>query len=278
MNVKSAKLIAPIEVLGALLLVIGLFLVCVPLLSLCYLFVQKGSMRSFADFGISCDPSTLLLTFIYTGSTVVLQMGVGMFAALAVFLFSQGRTAVLICLITGLTLPYAIPSTIGFTLWEFGLASGGTVQELVFPHGSPLDGTWSRFAVLIVLSVWQFFPFSFLLILAAFLAIPRDMLAAARSDGASDYQIARFFLIPIALPVIAAAAVLRIVLMATKLDTPLAFDLTSSNEYACLASVRIYSSLGLGGDLVPLGLVLLLGGSILSLLSIYSVMNARWGA
>lgn len=237
-------------------LLLGVGLVATPIVSLLYLVAGSASGPALADFGISCSPSTALLTAIYVVSTVTLQMLVGILAAVLVFFWADRRWGRLLASIAILTMPYAIPSTIGLTMFEFLLADNGTIQQLAFPDGSPLGGTWSRFGVMCVLGIWQFFPFTFLMVLAAFLAVPREMLASARSDGASSIQLVRSFLIPVSLPVILAAATLRTALMLTKLDAPLAFRETSSNDFACLASVRIYTSLGLGD--IPLGLVLLL--------------------
>lgn len=237
-------------------LLAGVALIATPIISLVYLLTAQASASRLADFGISCSPSTALLTFLYVAGTVTFQLLIGIWAALAVFFWANDRPRRLLIALAILTIPYAIPSTIGLTMFEFLLADGSTIQHLLFPGGSPLVGTWSRFGVMVLLGVWQFFPFIFLLVYAAFLAVPAEMLASARSDGASPVHLVRSFLLPAALPVIVAAATMRVTLMLTKLDAPLAFRETSSNDFACLASVRIYTSLGFGG--LPLGMILLL--------------------
>lgn len=236
--------------------------------SLLYVVAGNSSIERLRDFGVDCSPSTLLLTSIYVLATVSLQLVIGVVAALAVFFWSGGRPLRLWLAVAVLTLPYAIPSAIGLTMFEFLVADGSTLQQALFPNGSPLVGTWSRFELMTILGIWQFFPFTFLLILAAFLAVPSEMIASARNDGAAPRHLVRYFLLPAALPVLAAAAALRTALMLTKVDAPLAFHLTSSHDFACLAGVRIYSSLSIGGSSVPLGLILVVCATVLLVLLI----------
>jgi multiple sugar transport system permease protein len=234
--------------------------------SLAYLIGSGISVVRLSDFGVSCTPTTLLLTSLYVGTTVAAQIAIGVTAAILVFFWTAGRPAHLVACIALLTIPYAIPSTVAFTMFEFLVADGSTFQSIFLANGSPLNGTWSRFWLMTLVGIWQFFPFVFVLTLAAFLTVPLATVMSARSDGAGPYQITRALLLPAALPVIIAAIALRAVLMLTKVDAPLAFHATSSNDYACLAAVRIYTGMGLGVTSAPLGLVLLLSGTVLTIL------------
>ena len=253
----------------------GVTFVAVAVGSLLYVVAGNSSIERLRDFGVSCSPSTLLLTSIYVLATVSLQLVIGVVAALAVYFWAAGRPLRLWMAVAVLTLPYAIPSAMGLTMFEFLVAEGSTLQRFLFPDESPLVGTWSRFGLMTMLGIWQFFPFTFLLILAAFLAVPSEMLASARNDGAGPRHLVRYFLLPAALPVIVAAAALRTALMLTKVDAPLAFHLTSSHDYACLAGVRIYSSLSIGGNSVPLGLILILCTTVLLVLLVGHFIVAR---
>jgi len=253
----------------------GVAFVTIAVGSLLYVVAGNSSTARLQDFGVSCSPSTLVLTSIYVLTTVSLQLAIGVSAAIAVYFWADGRPLRLWLAVAVLTLPYAIPSAIGLTMFQFLVADGSTLQRALFPEGSPLAGTWSRFGLMTILGIWQFFPFTFLLILAAFLAVPSEMLSSARNDGAAPRHLVRHFLLPAALPVIAAAAALRTALMLTKVDAPLAFHLTSSHDYACLAGVRIYSSLSIGGNSVQLGLVLVLCATVLLVLLVGHLFVAR---
>lgn len=258
------------------MMVVGICLVLIPLISLVYLLASSATTRNLADFGVSCDPSALLLTFLYVVLSVGLQMLLGIAAALATYFVSKRNLVLAAFIVALMVLPYAIPSVIGFSLWEFMVTDGARVQQLLFPDGSPLDGTWSRFGLMVTISVWQFFPFGFLMVLGAFLVIPKRMIDVAVSEGASYYRLAKDFLLPLAMPVIVFATLLRTVLMASKLDTPLAFAETASGDFACLASVKIYGSFGFEGSLVPMGLVLTTAVVIGLLLLISHTIQRRW--
>lgn len=54
-------------------------------------------------------------------------------------------------------------------------------------------------------------PFAILVLRAAFEAIPRDMLEAARLDGAGHLQLLRRIVLPISLPVLISVAIIRLV-------------------------------------------------------------------
>lgn len=254
---KAWKLTAIIGV------IVAIILAAAAVASLAHLIGSSISVARISDFGVSCMPSTWLLTSLYVGTTVSAQIAIGVTAAIAVFFCTAGRPANLVACIALLTIPYAIPSTVAFTMFEFLVAGGSTFQTFFITSGSPLSGTWSRFWLMTLVGIWQFYPLVFVMTLAAFLTVPSETVMSARSDGADRYQIAKTLLMPAALPIIIAAFALRIVLMLTKIDAPLAFHATSSNDYACLAAVRIYTSMGLGASSAPLGLVILLSGTAL---------------
>ena len=61
------------------------------------------------------------------------------------------------------------------------------------------DSTWSLPAIMFA-DIWQWTPFCFLLILAAFQSLPHDPYEAAAVDGASSWQIFRRLTLPLVLP------------------------------------------------------------------------------
>lgn len=262
----------------------GLVLISVPLIalllflpvfSLGYLTANNFGIDRIFDFGIACSPSAWVLTSLYVLGTVGGQFLFGTGAAVAVYFWSKMRWPKIVLAIAVLVIPYAIPSTVAFTLFEFLLSKGSTVQQVFSPSGSPLDGTWSRFAVMIWVAVWQYSPMIFVMVLAAFLSVPRATIDSARIDGASNSYITWEILLPSAAPVIALAITLRVALMLTKVDAPLAFDARSSNDFACLAAVRIYNNIGLQGD-VPMGLVLALTVCVAAAVIVGGLISRRY--
>ena len=259
------NLLANGKLISLLFVVLGATFVILPVLSFANFFWVEGNDSRAWTLGVSCKPSTFLLTPIYVGLTVFGQTILGLLGATFVFFWASKKPFKMFAVIIILMLPYAIPSTVSYTMFELLLSQGGVIQRYFFPDLSPLNGTWSRFLVMVWVGIWQFFPFSFILILSAFLSTPRPLLLSAKSDGASHWLVFRKILIPIALPVILATIILRLVLMLTKIDAPLAFSSTSSNDYSCLAGVQIYKNIG---STVPLGLVLILSlATIVILLS-----------
>jgi multiple sugar transport system permease protein len=246
-----------------------------PLFFLSRLITDQNNQLLLSDFGIECEPSSLTLTTLYVFLSVFIQITVGVSSALAVFLCSRKNHVILISCITVMTIPYAIPSSICYVLLEFLVGHGGTLQRMLFASASPLDGTWARFFSLTVLSAWQFTPQVFLVVLASFLSMPNEVIRTAEADGATPAKITTHFLLPAALPVIFGATVLRVILMTGKLDTPLIFTVNSSNDYACVAAVQIYSSVGIGGSNLPIGLVLTLVVVIAIQIALYYIIMTR---
>lgn len=63
----------------------------------------------------------------------------------------------------------------------------------------------------IIADVWQWTPFIFILALAALQGMPSSALEAARIDGATAWQTTRYIKLPLIMPVIAVAALLRLI-------------------------------------------------------------------
>jgi len=64
---------------------------------------------------------------------------------------------------------------------------------------------------IIIADIWQWTPFIFILSLAALQSIPRSSLEAARIDGATGWQQIVYIKIPLMIPVLVVAALLRMI-------------------------------------------------------------------
>ncbi|HMH75197.1 MAG TPA: sugar ABC transporter permease, partial [Candidatus Udaeobacter sp.] len=97
---------------------------------------------------------------VYAGVTMVLQLGVGVPAALLLNEGFRGRN-----LLRGVVLfPYMIPTIVAVILWKWLLNdSYGLINHLLMSAGLARPVAWLGpdyiMASLIVTSVWQFFPF-----------------------------------------------------------------------------------------------------------------------
>jgi len=123
---------------------------------------------------------------VYSISTIFLQIIVGMIAALIVNEAFRGRNFV-----RGVILfPYVIPTVVAIILWKWLLNNQfGLVNYLLLAIGVVEDpiswvGKDHIMTSLIMISVWEFFPFVVLSVLARLQSIPPVLYEAAKVDGA----------------------------------------------------------------------------------------------
>ena len=158
---------------------------------------------------------------VYALSTILLQLVVGIIAALIVHQKFKGRN-----FLRGIFLfPYLIPTIVVVILWKWLLnASYGLLNYLLQMIGiinEPI--VWfskeNIMGTLIMVSVWQFFPFVMVSVLARLQTINLDLYKAAEIDGAPI--LSRFFHItlPQLWKVLFTLILLRSIWMFTKFDT-----------------------------------------------------------
>ena len=159
---------------------------------------------------------------IYAVSTIVLQIVLGVGTALVLNQAFPGRNLVRAIVI----FPYVVPTVIAVILWKWLLNSQfGLINYLIESAGlvdqpiSFMGRNWIMVS-LIVVSVWQFFPFVVIGVLARLQTIPQELYDAAAVDGANALQ--RFFhvTLPQLMSVLFVIVLLRSIWMFTKFDTP----------------------------------------------------------
>lgn len=158
---------------------------------------------------------------VYAGVTMVLQLGVGVPAALLLNEGFRGRN-----LLRGVVLfPYMIPTIVAVILWKWLLNdSYGLVNHLLMGAGmvrTPVAwlGPDYIMASLIVTSVWQFFPFVVVTYLARLQTIAPELYEAATVDGASAWRRFLHVTLPQTASVLFVIVLLRSIWMFTKFDT-----------------------------------------------------------
>jgi multiple sugar transport system permease protein len=158
---------------------------------------------------------------VYAGVTMVLQLGVGVPAALLLNEGFRGRN-----LLRGVVLfPYMIPTIVAVILWKWLLNdSYGLINHLLVSAGlvrAPVAwlGPDYIMASLIVTSVWQFFPFVVVTYLARLQTIPPELYEAATVDGASAWRRFVHVTLPQTASVLFVIVLLRSIWMFTKFDT-----------------------------------------------------------
>ena len=158
---------------------------------------------------------------IYAGSTLVLQLLLGVGAALLLNEAFRGRN-----LLRGIVLfPYMIPTIVAVILWKWLLNdSYGLVNHWLVATGlvaAPVAwlGKDHIMTSLVITSVWQFFPFVVVTYLARLQTIAPELYEAAKVDGAGAWRRFRHVTLPQTRNVLFVIVLLRSIFMFTKFDT-----------------------------------------------------------
>jgi multiple sugar transport system permease protein len=158
---------------------------------------------------------------IYAGSTLILQLLLGVAAALLLNEAFHGRN-----FLRGVVLfPYMIPTIVAVILWKWLLNdSYGLVNHLLVALGivrAPVAWLGKDYIMwsLILTSVWQFFPFVVVTYLARLQTIPPELYEAAKVDGATAWRRFVYVTLPQTWNVLFVIILLRSIFMFTKFDT-----------------------------------------------------------
>ena len=160
------------------------------------------------------DPSfwhSVGVTLEYVFIAVALELAIGLGVALLFFRRFPGDHFLRALLI----LPMVVAPVVVGLLWRYMLnVQFGVVNYLVelagFEHVDFLGNTDLALPTLILIDVWQWTPFTFLIMLAALQGVPEDIIEAARIDGARSLRIFFDHILPMIRYPIAVALVLRL--------------------------------------------------------------------
>lgn len=157
--------------------------------------------------------SSLALTFAYTGSTVALQVAVGLGLALLVMQVKAGQGLLRVAAI----LPIVLAPVVAGLFWrslvlapDFGILDFLT-RALGLGSYNWLGDPQLALVSVIAIHTWQWTPFAFLVLLASLAALPPDVYEAARLDRASAWQRFRYITLPLLRPAIVIVVILRMV-------------------------------------------------------------------
>ena len=134
--------------------------------------------------------NSLWLTVVYTASTVVLQVVIGLSLALLVLQIPRGQALLRI----GAILPIVLAPVVVGLFWrtlvlapDLGLVDMATRALGLGSHNWLGDPQLALISV-IAIHTWQWTPFAFLVLLATLSTLPPDVYEAARLDRASAWQ------------------------------------------------------------------------------------------
>ena len=151
-------------------------------------------------------------TFSFTFFAVLIEGFLGVAIALILNRAFVGKSLAKLLLLLPLV---ATPVAVGIVFNLFydptiGLANF-VLKSLGLPQGLWVSSSGSVIPSLILVDVWQWTPMITLIVLAGLAGMSEEPVEAARVDGASEWQILRYVTIPMVMPVILTAVILRLI-------------------------------------------------------------------
>ena len=158
-----------------------------------------AGLDNYAKMG--SDPrfwNSLWLTLVYTASTVVLQVLIGLSLALLVLQIPKGQGVLRVGLFWRTLVLAPDPGLLDVATRAMGLGSHNWL-------GDP------QLALISVIAIhtWQWTPFAFLVLLATLSTLPGDIYEAARLDRAGAWQRFRHITLPLIRPAIVMVVIMR---------------------------------------------------------------------
>ena len=161
------------------------------------------------------DPMVLestLVTLVFAFAVVVLEVFLGIFLALLLERPIRGMSVFRTIFI----LPMMIAPVVVGLIWRYMYSEQYGVLDIMVKaagfSGIPwLSSPRMALASVIIADIWQWTPFIFILALAALQSLPASALEAARIDGARSWQTILYIKIPLMMPVIIVATLLRLI-------------------------------------------------------------------
>jgi multiple sugar transport system permease protein len=155
--------------------------------------------------------SSLLVSMIYTGSTVVLQVVLGLALALLVMDMKRGQSWFRLIAILPVVLS---PAVVGMIWRTFMLAPEFGIVDFLAINAGLGSKNWLGDPLLAMISVivihtWQWTPFAFMVLLASLASLPEDIYEAARLDRATAWQRFRRITLPLLRPAIVMVIIMR---------------------------------------------------------------------
>jgi len=111
-------------------------------------------------------------------------------------------------------LPFAIPEIVFLTIMKFIFSEHGYLNGLIHGLGGGTvawlkPGSLLMLAPIILADAWHVTPIVFLILLSAIENIPQELFEAARIDGAGGWGVFRYVTLPLLMPALSCALVLR---------------------------------------------------------------------
>ncbi len=162
------------------------------------LLAHQGAWVGLANYArLAADPlfwQVVGRTVVFTAATVALSMALGTLMAL---LMERVSGPVRLLLSGGLIFVWATPRVVAIDVWqwmfdyEFGIANWALTRLHVgsFTHHNWFESPVQGFGIVVALVVWGALPFLVITLYAGLMQVPRELVEAATSDGATPWQV-----------------------------------------------------------------------------------------
>lgn len=239
--------------------------------------LSMPGMAGFAGFenytSMLRDPrfwNSLWLTVIYTTSTVVAQIVVGLGLALLVLQIPRGQALMRVAAILPIVLAPVVVGLFWRTLvlaQDFGLVDLVT-RALGLGSHNWLGDPQLALMMVIAIHTWQWTPFVFLVLLATLSSLPSDIYEAARIDRASAWKRFVHITLPMIRPTLVVVVILRMMVALSAFAA--IFAATGGGPGSATEILNLYAyrtsfsdmNLGYGASLAVVMLVITLGVSL----------------
>ncbi|MEM4497929.1 MAG: sugar ABC transporter permease [Nitrososphaerota archaeon] len=169
----------------------------------------RNYMMPFGDYRFY---NSVYVTLLFVVLAVPIELALGLLLALLVSRNIKGQGIIRSLLIIPLFVSPIAFALMGQVIFYEG---GGGINGILRDLGLPTlrwrsDPTTAIFTVVLA-DVWMWTPFAFLITLAGLNALPKDIVEAARIDGASDAQMFRHVTLPLLTPTLLTILFFRII-------------------------------------------------------------------
>jgi multiple sugar transport system permease protein len=249
--------------------------------------VEEYTLDSYRDvLGSGAFARTLQVTFLFVAASIVLQIVLGM--AIALLIDEAGRRGLrgTVLTRTAVLTAWAIPGVVIGIIWSLlyqettsGILNYG-ISLLGFAGQVPfLSDPNIALASVVVANVWRGTAFSMILCYAGLQTVSRDVLEAARMDGAGYWRSLRSIVLPLMLPILTTTIIIVTVETFNTFDMVLALTGggpgTATEVLALRVYTEIFEQLDLGHG-AALGMVLM--AINLVMIAVYLRVLGRRGA
>lgn len=176
----------------------------------------------------------------YIVVTVFIQVSLGFVVAYLLYTLGVGRRVLRGAFILPMLLPPVVVGLMWRVLFTPGLGGINYFLSLAGIHGpSWLSVPTFALAAVTISAVWEWTPFVMIVMLAGLESLPIDPIESARIDGATNFQVLRFILLPLLRPIFGIVVILRVIEALGIL--PLIFVMTGGGPNHATEPVNLYA-------------------------------------